>query len=85
MNPCFSLTSSTKFHRHIVVKVSLQTRDAMCYASLKSKLINYFVVNIANKVNDDQCLAVSFNGYCNWCGKYGHKGTASIIKENGGG
>src|SRR6056297_2485951 len=56
-----------------MVKVSLETQDLMSYSNLKSKMINHFVTKIANKVKDDQCLAVNFNGYCNWCRKYGHK------------
>jgi hypothetical protein len=68
-----------------MVKVSLETQDLMSYSNLKSKMINHFVTNIANKVKDDQCLAVSFNGYCNWCGKYGHKEIECLVKKNGGG
>jgi hypothetical protein len=68
-----------------IVKVSLETQDSMTYANLKSKMTNHFVTNIANKVKDDQCLAVSFNGYCNWCGKYGHKEIECLVKKNGGG
>src|SRR6056297_2634101 len=68
-----------------VMKVSLETQDSMTYANLKSKMTNHFVTNIANKVKDDQCLAVSFNVYCNWCGKYGHKEIECLVKKNGGG
>jgi hypothetical protein len=68
-----------------MVKVSLETQDLMSYSNLKSKMINHFVTNIANKVKNDQCLAVSFNGYCNWCGKYGHKEIECLVKKNGGG
>ncbi|EWM20266.1 hypothetical protein Naga_100167g2 [Nannochloropsis gaditana] len=68
-----------------IVKVSLETQDLMTYSNLKSKMSNHFVTNIANKVKDDQCLAVNFNGYCNWCGKYGHKETECLVKKNGGG
>jgi|SRR6056297_275826 len=57
----------------------------MTYSNLKSKMSNHFVTNIANKVKDDQCLAISFNGYCNWCGKYGHRETECLVKKNGGG
>ncbi|EWM20477.1 integrase core domain protein [Nannochloropsis gaditana] len=46
---------------------------------------NHFVTNLANKVKDDQCLAVNFNGYCNWCRKYGHKEIECLVKRNGGG
>ena len=48
-------------------------------------MINHFVTNIANKVKDDQCLAITFKGYCNWCGKYGHKETECLVKKSGGG
>ncbi|EWM27851.1 Zinc finger, CCHC-type [Nannochloropsis gaditana] len=48
-------------------------------------MINHFVTNIATKVKDDQCLAISFEGYCNWCGKYGHKETECLVRQNGGG
>ena len=65
--------------------MSLETQDLMSYSNLKSKMINHFVTNIASKVKDDQCLAVSFNGYWNWCGKYGHKETECLVKKNGGG
>ena len=68
-----------------MVKVSLETQDLMSYSNLKSKMSNHFVTNVANKVKDDQCLAVNFNGYCNWCGKYGHKEIECLVKKNGGG
>ena len=68
-----------------VMKVSLETQDSMTYANLKSKMTNHFVTNIANKVKDDQCLAISFEGYCNWCGKYGHKEIECLVRKNGGG
>jgi len=68
-----------------VVKVSLEIEDSMTYANLKSKMINHFVINIAYKVKDEQCLAISFNGYCNWCSKYGHKEVEYLVKKNGGG
>jgi hypothetical protein len=68
-----------------MVKVSLETQDLMSYSNLKSKMINHFVTNIANKVKDDQCLAISFNGYCNRCGKYGHEEIECLVKKNGGG
>jgi hypothetical protein len=68
-----------------IVKVTLETQGSMTYANLKSKMTNHFVTNIANKVKDDQCLAISFNGYCNWCSKYGHKETECLVKKNGGG
>jgi hypothetical protein len=64
-----------------IVKVSLETQESMTYANLKSKMSNHFVTNVANKVKKDQCLAVSFNGYCNWCGKYGHKETECLVKK----
>lgn len=67
-----------------LVKVSLETQDAMTYANLKSKLSNHFVTNIANKVKNDQCSAISFNGYCSWCRKYGHKEQECPVKKNGG-
>src|SRR6056297_1766501 len=67
-----------------MVKVSLETQDLMSYSNLKSKMSNHFVTNVANKVKDDQCLAVSFNGYCNWCRKYGHKEIECLVKRNGG-
>jgi len=53
----------------------------MSYSNLKSKMMNHFVTYIANKVKDDQCLAVSFNGYCNWCSKYGHKETECLVES----
>ncbi|EWM30056.1 hypothetical protein Naga_100975g3 [Nannochloropsis gaditana] len=68
-----------------MVKVSLETQDLMSYSNLKSKMINHFVTKIANKVKDDQCLAVSFYGYCNWCRKYRHKEIECLVKKNGGG
>jgi hypothetical protein len=68
-----------------MVKVSLETQVLMTYANLKSKMINHFVTNIATKVKDDQCLAVNFNGYCNSCGKNGHKEIECLVKKNGGG
>jgi hypothetical protein len=68
-----------------MVKVSLETQDLMSYSNLKSKMISQFVTNVAIKVKDDQCLAISFNGYCNWCGKYGHKEIECLVKKNGGG
>jgi hypothetical protein len=68
-----------------IVKVSLETQETMTYAKLKSKMTNHFVTNIANKVKDDQFLAISFNGYCIWCSKYGHNEQECLVMKNDGG